>query len=169
MAAHGPYASPVLTAQTARRALVAFAVIVPAYLYVAYGNFIRWQRGRELVANAMPIKVAITERGIEERKGRFGRTFYAPRIRYGVRTKDGAYLARQVTPLDEASTEAWARSVADRFVVGTVVTGFVEGTDNAKPVTFLTPELGTFFYWTLAAGVAVFGALALVWRRARTR
>ncbi len=155
-----------LTAQTARRLLFAFAIVVPAYLYVAYVNFVRWQRGREVIQSAMPIKVAIIESGIESRTGSFGRTFYAPRIRYAVRTKNGAYIARQVTPLEEAYTEAWARGIADRYRVGNVELGFVEGSNDAKPATFLVPELGMFFYWTLAAGAVLFGALAVVWRRA---
>jgi hypothetical protein len=158
----------VLTPSRARQLLYAFVLIVPAYLYVGYVNFVRWQRGRELVANAMPIKVAITETGIEERTGSLGRTFYAPRIRYGVRTRDSIYIARQVTPLDEASTESWARALADRYKVGKVVDAYVEGTDAANPRTFLTRELGTFFYWTLAAGGVVFGTLALLWWRARS-
>ena len=126
----------------------------------------RWQRGREAIQSAVPIKVAIIESGIESRTGSFGRTFYAPRIRYAVRTPDGSFIARRVTPLEEAYTEGWAREIAERYRVGHVEPGFAEKGDPALHLTFLVPELGTFFYWTLAAGAVVFGALALIWRRA---
>ncbi len=163
---HAHYASRVLTPQLARRLLVAFVIIVPAYGYVGFTNFIRWQRGRETIQSAVPIKVAIIESGIETRTGSFGRTFYAPRIRYAVRTPDGSYIARRVTPLDEAYTEGWARDIAERYRVGHVEPAFAEKGDPAQARTFLVPELGLFFYWTLAVGAVVFGALALIWRRA---
>ena len=162
----GGYASRVLTPPLARRLLFAFVIVVPAYGYVGFTNFVRWQRGREAIQSAVPIKVAIVESGIETRIGRFGRTFYAPRIRYAVRTPDGSFIARRVTPLDEAYTEGWARDIADRFRVGHVEPAFAEKGGTAQPLTFLVAELGLFFYWTLAAGAVVFGALALVWRRA---
>lgn len=160
------YASRVLTPQLARRLLFAFVIVVPAYCYVGFTNFVRWQRGREAIQSAVPIKVAIIESGIESRTGSFGRTFYAPRIRYAVRTPDGSFIARRVTPLEEAYTEGWAREIAERYRVGHVEPGFAEKGDPALHLTFLVPELGTFFYWTLAAGAVVFGALALIWRRA---
>ncbi|MBI3789756.1 MAG: hypothetical protein HY275_02625 [Gemmatimonadetes bacterium] len=153
-----------ITPQRARRALLAFVLVVPAYGIVAWQAYRLWQTGRSRIANAVPVVVAITESGIEERTGSFGRTFYAPRIRYGVRTREGVEFRRQVTPLDEASTKGCAQAIADRYAVGHVDTGWIDTTGDHA--TFLVREVGTFFYWILSAGLLVLGALAFLLRRA---
>ena len=153
-----------ITPQRARRALLAFLIVVPVYAYVAVEATMTWSRGRAIMARSKLIQVAIIESGIEERKGLLGRTFYAPRIRYAVRTELGSVIQRQVTPLDEAAGKSWAEGIAERYRVGRVVDGYVDTT--GMRISYLVPSLGTFIYWTLAAGVALFGALAIVLRRA---
>ncbi len=152
-----------LTPQRARKLLIfVLVVIVPAYGYVAWTNTSRWLAGRALIARAVLTQVAITESGVEERKGMFGRTFYAPRVRYGVRTAEGIVMARQVTPLDEASTKAWATRIADLYRPGQVEPAWIDTTGTQK--SYLVPELGSFFLWTMAGGVALLAVLLpLAW------
>ena len=82
-----------------------------------------------------------------------------------VRTKQGAYIARQVTPLDEASSESWAREIASRYTVGRVTEGYVA--PDGSRVSFLVPELGNFWHVVMGVGVVLFAAFGWTWQRSR--
>ena len=82
-----------------------------------------------------------------------------------MRTRTGSYIARQVTPLDEASTESWAREIASRYRVGRVAEGYVA--PDSSHMSFLIPELGYFWLVVLGVGVVIFAAFGWTWQRAR--
>ncbi len=153
-----------LTPARARRALLAFLVILPAYGWVAWQAYGLWAAGSRRIANAVPLPAAIVESGVEERKGSFGRTFWAPRITYAIRTDTGMTFRTTVTPLNEAASHAWAQAISDRYRTGQVDTAWVDTTTRES---FLVRDLGTFWYWTVGAGVALLGALAGLVVRAR--
>lgn len=147
----------------ARRALVAFVVILPAYGWVAWKAHGLWRTGSQRIANAIPLPAAILASRVEERTGVFGRTFWAPRITYAIRTDTGMTFRTQVTPLNEAATLSWAQGISDRYRPGRVDTAWVDTTTRQS---FLVRDLGTFWYWTIATGVVLLGALAWLLQRA---
>ena len=154
-----------LTPSHARRLLVAFALIIPVWGYVAWRSTALYMLGRERIATFRPTRVAVIEVGVDERKNVLGIRYWAPRLRYAVPTRQGSYIARQVTPLDEASSESWAREIASRYTVGRVTEGYVA--PDSSRVSFLVPELGYFWHVVMGVGVVLFAAFGWTWQRSR--
>lgn len=148
----------------ARRALLAFLVILPAYGWVAWQAFGLWRTGTRRIESAVPLPAAIVQSALDSQQGALGRTFFRPRITYAIRTDTGMTFRTQVTPLNEASTRGWALAIVDRYRVGQVDTAWVDTTTRES---FLVREVGTFWYWTVGAGLVLLGALAWLLQRAR--
>ena len=154
-----------ITPTRARRAAWAFGFVFLAFGYVLWQSTTLYLLGRERIRTFVPVPVAITEVGVESRPGKRGGTYWAPRIRYGIQTKSGIVMGRQVTPLDEASTKAWAEEIASRFVRGKVDQGYAH--PDSVGLSFLVPELGWFWQITLAVGLGLVGVFFWLLRRAR--
>jgi Protein of unknown function (DUF3592) len=148
---------PMIPVAGRRATLIASTLAITlCLLFIAVGGRLLWTQHFDLTA-FLPVIATVQSVDVVSVRSAEGEALARPAIRYGYSVRGVPYVSDRVTPLSEARSGAWARTVAGRYRLGQRVTAYynprrpadayLEREESVMPIAFVVFPLLMMGFW----------------------